>query len=321
MTRIGFHGSHEQISPRQLLADVQHAEQAGFAMAMCSDHFAPWSLRQGHSGYTWAWLGAAMATTDLTFGCVSAPGQRYHPAVHAQRIGTLGVMFPGRFWAALGSGEAMNEHITGDRWPPKAVRTARLEECVDVIRRLLHGEEVTHDGLVTVDRARLYDRPEPVPLLVGPAATVASAARVAAWADGLVTFNQPIDTLRALLAAYRDAGGRGRAALQVHLSWAETDDAAAAIAHDQWRTNVFAEPVNWDTELPEAFDLMADHVRVEAVREHVRVSADLGQHREWLAEYAALGFDDIYLHFVGQDQAPFIDAFGTTVLPDLNDGG
>lgn len=317
MTRVGFHASHEQISPRQLLRDVQHAERAGFEMAMCSDHFAPWSTRHGHSGYAWAWLGAALATTDLAIGCVSAPGQRYHPAVHAQRIGTLGQMFPGRFWVALGSGEASNEHITGKRWPDKEQRTRRLEECVEVIGRMLDGEEVTHRGLVTVDRAKLWDVPDPRPLLVGPAVSVASAARVAAWADGLVTLNQPVDVLRDLLAAYRDAGGRGRAALQVHLSWAPTEDEAEAIAHDQWRSNVFGAPVSWDTELPEAFDLMAEHVPPGVVRDHVRVSADLGRHLEWLAEYADLGFDDLYLHFVGQDQGRFIDAFSEHVLPAL----
>ncbi len=317
MTRVGFHASHEQISPRQLLLDVQHAERAGFEMAMCSDHFAPWSTRHGHAGYAWAWLGAALATTDLTIGCVSAPGQRYHPAVHAQRIGTLGQMFPGRFWVALGSGEASNEHITGQRWPDKEQRTQRLEECVEVIGRMLDGEEVTHRGLVTVDRARLWDVPDSRPLLVGPAVSVASAARVAAWADGFVTLNQPVDVLREVLAAYRDAGGRGSAALQVHLSWAPTEAEAEAIAHDQWRSTVFGEPISWDTELPEAFDLMAEHVTPGVVREHVRVSADLGRHRDWLAEYAQLGFDDLYLHYVGQDQGRFIDAFSEHVLPAL----
>ncbi|WP_134774283.1 TIGR03885 family FMN-dependent LLM class oxidoreductase [Ornithinimicrobium flavum] len=317
MMRIGFHASHEQISPRQLLADVQHAERAGFQMAMCSDHLFPWSSQQGHSGYTWAWLGAALATTDLTFGCVSAPGQRYHPAVHAQKIATLGQMFPGRFWVALGSGENMNEHVTGDRWPTKEVRTRRLEECVDVIGRLLDGEEVTHDGLVTVDRARVWERADPRPLLVGPATSVASAARVARWADGLVTLNQPLDTLRELLAAYREAGGAGTASLQVHLSWAPTEEDAEAIAHEQWRSNVFPEPVNWDTDTPEAFDLIGEHVGPETVRQHVRVSSDLGQHRAWLQEYAELGFDDLYLHFVGQEQERFLDVFGEQVLPQL----
>jgi probable non-F420 flavinoid oxidoreductase len=320
MTRIGFHASHEQVSPRQLLVDVQHAERAGFDMAMCSDHFSPWSTRQGHSGYTWSWLGAALATTSLSLGCVSAPGQRYHPAVHAQRIATLGQMFPGRFWVALGSGEASNEHITGDGWPRKELRTQRLEECVDVIRRMLAGEEVSHDGLVTVDRARLWDLPDPVPLLVGPAVSVESAARVAAWADGLVTVNQPIETLRDVLSAYRDAGGRGRTALQVHLSWATTEAEALGVAHDQWAGNVYGPPVSWDLETVEAFDVLWGQVDPDAVRDAVRVSADLAQHREWLAEYAELGFDDLYLHHVGQQQDAFIEAFGKHVLPILSTG-
>jgi alkanesulfonate monooxygenase SsuD/methylene tetrahydromethanopterin reductase-like flavin-dependent oxidoreductase (luciferase family) len=115
------------------------------------------------------WLGAALQATELSFGIVTAPGQRYHPAVAAQAIGTLGEMFPGRFWAALGSGEAMNEHITGDPWPDKPTRDARLLECADVMRRLLRGQEVTHRGLVTVDRAKLWSLPEEPPKLIGAA--------------------------------------------------------------------------------------------------------------------------------------------------------
>ena len=320
MARLGFHASHEQISPRQLLADVQAAEAAGFEMAMCSDHLSPWSERQGHSGYAWSWLGAALATTSLSFGCVSAPGQRYHPAVAAQKIATLGQMFPGRFWVALGSGEASNEHVTGDGWPRKELRTARLEECVDVIRRLLDGEEVSHDGLVTVDRARVWERADPVPLLIAPVVSVQSAARVAAWADGLVTVNQPVEVLRDVIDAYRGAGGRGRLALQVHLSWAPDEDEALAVAHDQWAANVVGPPLSWDIEMPEAFDTIAKQIPLEAVRGAVRVSADLGRHREWLQEYAALGFDDLYLHHVGKEQGGYIKAFGEHVLPALKEG-
>jgi probable non-F420 flavinoid oxidoreductase len=319
MARFGFHASHEQVDPARLLRDVQHAEVAGFEMAMCSDHFSPWTTSQGHSGYSWAWLGAALATTSLTFGCVTAPGQRYHPAVVAQKIATLGVMFPGRFWVALGSGEASNEHITGSRWPDKEQRTLRLEECVAVIRALLAGETVSHDGLVTVDRAQVWERADPVPLLVGPAVSVESAARVAAWADGLVTVNQPVARLREVVAAYRDAGGRGRLALQVHLSWAPSEDDALALAHDQWAVSVFGAPVSWDTDTVEAFDTMATQVRPEAVRGPVQVSADLAEHRDRLAEYASLGFDDIYLHHVGQQQDEFVEAFGERVLPALRE--
>ena len=191
MTVIGFHCSHEQINPAQLLRDVQQAEQAGFTAGMSSDHFSPWSARQGESGFAWSFLGAALASTKLPFGVVNAPGQRYHPAIIGQAIATLAQMFPGRFWAALGSGEASNERVTGDVWPRKEVRDQRLVECVTIIRRLLHGEEVSHEGLVHVNRARLWTLPEIVPDLVGPAVTPETAARHAAWADGLITVNQP----------------------------------------------------------------------------------------------------------------------------------
>ncbi|MGO4662463.1 TIGR03885 family FMN-dependent LLM class oxidoreductase [Terrabacter sp. 2TAF16] len=318
MTVIGFHCSHEQIDPAQLLRDVRAAQDAGFTAAMSSDHISPWSSRQGESGYAWSWLGAALATTTLPFGVVTAPGQRYHPAVTAQAIATLGQMFPGRFWAALGSGEASNERVTGDVWPRKEVRDARLVECVDVIRRLLAGERVSHDGLVSVNRARLWTLADPVPDLVGPAVTAETAARHAGWADGLITVNQPPETLRTVLAAYRDAGGRGPARLQVHVSWAPTEDEALHVAHDQWRSNVIGPPVAWDTETVEAFDLIGETVSPDQVREAVLVSADLDRHAQWLQDYADMGWDELYVHFVGQHQAPFIEAFGTSVLPQLS---
>lgn len=134
MAVVGIHASHEQIDPTDLLVAVQLAEQAGFTGAMCSDHVSPWSERQGHSGFAWAWLGAALQATSLPFGVVNAPGQRYHPAIVAQAIATLATMFEGRLWVALGSGEASNEHITGAPWPRKDVRNARLGECVAIIR-------------------------------------------------------------------------------------------------------------------------------------------------------------------------------------------
>jgi probable non-F420 flavinoid oxidoreductase len=318
MSVIGFHASHEQVHPARLLEDVRHAEDVGFTAAMCSDHFAPWHPSQGHSGFAWSWLGAALATTTLPFGAVNAPGQRYHPAVVAQAIATLGAMFPGRFWVALGSGEAMNEHITGDPWPRKDVRDARLRECVEVIRALLAGEEVTHDGLVTVDRARIWSLPEQTPQLIAPAVTAATARRAAEWADGLVTINQPHDTLRELLAAYRDAGGRGTAALQLHLSYDPDEERALATAHEEWRSNVFPPPLCWDLDSPLAFEQASAHVTPQDVAQVVRVSGELGRHAEWIAEYQELGFDAVYLHHVGVEQRGFLDAFGEHVLPQLD---
>ena len=269
---------------------------------MSSDHFSPWSARQGESGFAWSFLGAALATTGLPFGVVNAPGQRYHPAIIAQAIATLAQMFPGRFWAALGSGEASNERVTGEVWPRKDVRDRRLLECVTVIRRLLQGEEVSHEGLVHVNRARLWTLPQTSPDLVGPAVTPETATRHAAWADGLITVNQPRDTLRKVLGAYREAGGRGPARLQIHLSWAPTDDEALAIAHDQWRNNVFAPPVSWDIETVEAFDVIGEEVSPEHVRSPCASPAISASTPSGFNEYIAQGWDELYLHFVGQDK-------------------
>jgi probable non-F420 flavinoid oxidoreductase len=317
VTVIGFHASHEQVHPAELLKAVVAAEQAGFVAAMSSDHFSPWSARQGHSGFAWSWLGAALARTSLPFGVVNSPGQRYHPAIIAQAVATLGAMFPRRFWVALGTGEASNEHVTGEGWPRKEVRNQRLRECVDIIRALLAGEEVSHDGLVTVDRARLWTLPDQPPSIVGAAVSIDTARSTADWADGLITVNQPHDHLRKMIDAYREAGGQGEISLQVHLCYAADEAEALRIAHEQWRTNVFGPLAAWDLDTAEIFDAVSEYIPPDAMREHVLISSDLGQHAKWLRDLADLGFDALYLHHVGQQQHEFIDAFGDQVLPQL----
>lgn len=323
MATIGFHASHEQVPPSQLLEAVVAAEAAGFDAGMCSDHFTPWSERQGESGYAWTWLGAALQATSLSFGVVTAPGQRYHPAISAQAFATLAEMFPGRFWAALGSGEAANEHITGDRWPDKPTRDGRLLECADVIRRLLAGEEVTHHGLVTVDRARLWTLPSeqgfPPPKLFGAAVSVATAGVVGGWADGLITIRQPLDTLRQVIDAFHQGGGEGKPVfIQQHLSYDPDEARALHIAHDQWRSNAFGSSLAWDLERVEQFDDAAKYVRPEDMHEHVCISSDLGRHVAWIEELLALdGVDGVYLHHVGREQRAWIDAFGERVLPEV----
>ncbi|MBP0445276.1 TIGR03885 family FMN-dependent LLM class oxidoreductase [Roseomonas sp. SSH11] len=320
--RFGFHASHEQFPPSELLTLVQAAEAAGFDAAMSSDHFRPWGAAQGHSGLAWPWLGAAMARTQLPIGVISAPGYRYHPAIIAQGAATLAEMFPGRYWLALGSGQRLNEDITGLAWPEKAERNARLRECAAIIRALLAGETVSHHGRVTVVDAKLYSRPETPPPLLGAAVTEATAEELGAWADGLLTVSAEPEQLRKVIAAFHRGGGRGkRLIVQVALNWAPTEEEALAGAHEQWRTNALGGEVNWELRTPEHFDTATRHVRPEDMRESVWISADPGWHVARLRELVELGFGEIQLHQVGRNQRAFIETFGTSVLPALRAPG
>lgn len=321
MTLLGYHAAHEQFPPGHLLDCVAAAERAGFALANCSDHFHPWSAAQGQSGQSWPWLGAAMQATSLPFGVVSAPGYRYHPAILAQAVATLGEMFPGRFCIALGSGEAINEGITGQAWPDKPERNARLAECAAIIRALLAGETVTHRGRVEVVEARLYTRPaQPVPLFAA-AVTPESAAEVAAWADGLLTTTGPIDRIAATIAAFRDNGGAGKPVqLQHCLSWAATQEVAEREALDQWFTGAIGGDAAWQLRSPQQFDALRPIVSADSLKDAVVMSADLNRHAAAIAELMRLDVEAIYLHCVARDQHAFIQAFGETVLPQLTTG-
>lgn len=319
MARIGFHASHEQFPPSELLALVGAAEQAGFHCAMSSDHFKPWGPAQGQSGFAWSWLGAAMQATRLPFGVISAPGYRYGPAILAQGAATLAEMFPGRLWFALGSGQRLNEDVTGLPWPPKPLRNERLRECAGIIRALLDGETVTHRGHVTVIDAKLYTRPErPLPIL-GGAVTEATAEFVGGWADGLLTVSAEPDQVRRVVEAFRRGGGDGKPLyMQVGLNWAPSEAEALAGAHEQWRYNVLGGEVNWELRSPEDFDRATRFVEPEDMRESVLVSSDLDRHAAWLAEYVELGFEELQLHQVGRNQRAFIEAFGRKVVPQLS---
>lgn len=313
---IGYHASHEQFEPSQLLRYVQRAEAAGFHAAMCSDHVAPFSLRQGHSGFGWSWLGAALAITNLSFGTVNAPGQRYPPLIVAQAIATLSEMFPGRFWAALGSGQFINEHMTGERWPTKDERNQRLLEAVGAIRALLAGETVNHSGSFRLSEARLYVVPKTQPLLFGAAISAETAAWAASWADGLITVYQPQGRMEDVVNAFRRSGGAGKPLyLQAQHAFAPTDDQALEAAHDQWRHAVLSSAVLTDLRLPVEIDDASSLARPEDVAQRVRVSSDPLRHAEWLREYEALGFDRVYVHNVTPYQEEYIDAFGRDVIP------
>jgi coenzyme F420-dependent glucose-6-phosphate dehydrogenase len=322
MALFGYHASHEQFPPGELLSLVQAAEAAGFDAAMCSDHFHPWSDAQGHCGHAWTWLGSVMATTSLPFGVVTSPVGRYHPAVIAQAAATLAAMHGERFWLAVGSGEALNESITGEHWPLKSARNARLREAVEVMRALWRGEEVDHRGAIVVEQARLYTRPEqPLPVLAA-ALSPETARWAGAWADGLITISAPREKMRTLVDAFREGGGEGKPVhLQVKLSFAKKESDALDGAFEQWRTNVFEGTVSEQLRTPAQFEAAAAHVRPEDLRSSVRISSDVARHLEWLREDLELGVDHVYLHNVNRGQRDFIDAFASDVLPQLQSPG
>ncbi len=318
MVKFAYHASHEQFKPSELLKYVSAAERSGFTAASSSDHFHPWSDRQGQSGFSWAWLGAAMQATQLPFGVVCAPGQRYHPAIVAQAAATLAEMFPDRFWVALGSGEALNERITGEKWPPKSERNARLKECVDIIRALWAGETVTHCGRVRVEEAKLYTRPEILPPIIGAAVTAETAEWVGSWADGLITVSRPHEALKKVVEAFYRGGGEGQPMyLKVQLSIAADEATARAGAFEQWRTNIFKSEVLAELWTPQQFDAAAQFVKPEDLDDFVRIAADPQRHLEWLQKDVELGFSEIILHNVNREQQHFIDIFGEKVLPKL----
>ncbi len=318
MVRIGYHCSHEQFAPSELVQLVREAEQAGFQCAMSSEHFQPWSTAQGQSGSAWSWLGAAMQATGLPFGIVCTPGYRHHPALVAQAAATLCEMHPRRLWLALGSGQRLNEGIVGDLWPEKSERNARLRECADIIRALLRGETVTHRGRVTLIDARLYSLPAEPPLLLGAAVTAETARFVAGWADGLLTTASSPESVKDVVEAFRAGGGTHKPLFaQVGLNWAPTEEDALQAAYEQWRFNAVGGEVNWEMRSPADFETAARFVRPEDMHGSLFISSQLERHTERLHVLASMGFEELHLHQVGRNQRAFIEAFGSEVIPGL----
>jgi probable non-F420 flavinoid oxidoreductase len=314
---IGFHASHELYSPPDLLALAAFAQEAGFETASCSDHFHPWSV-DGQCGFAWSWLGSALERTNLTFGTVCAPGQRYHPAVIAQASATLALMYPDRFWLAVGTGQNLNEHITGDDWPSKTVRRERLLESVEVMRRLWAGENVTVDGHVRVNNAKLYSLPGKPPLLFGAAITDETAEWVGSWADGLLTVAKPPIDLAKTVAAFRRGGGAGKPMyLQAAVSLDKSEEIAEVTAYRHWGVACLDVSDIQDVATPEEFDARVANHTPQEVCEKLRVSADIDEHIEWISNDLQLGFEAVYLHYVGRDIKSFIETFSRDVLPKV----
>ena len=316
--KIGFHASHEQFKPGELLELVQLAEKSGFNTAMCSDHFHPWGKNQGECGFAWTWLGAALNATSLPFGVVTTPGQRYHPAIIAQAVATIVEMFPDRFWVAVGSGQLLNEGITGQRWPAKIERNERLKESAAIMKSLWAGGTVTYRGYITIEDATLYTRPKKPPLLIGAAISLETAEWVGGWADGLITTPKPKKELQKVIKAFHRGGGKGKPMyLKAQVSYDKTEEEALNGAWEQWKTNAFKNRVQTELKLPEQFEEASELVKPQDLHKKVHISADMEDHIKCLEGYIKMGFEHIYIHNVNRSQRKFIEDFGRHVIPAL----
>ncbi|WP_297345580.1 TIGR03557 family F420-dependent LLM class oxidoreductase [Amnibacterium sp.] len=319
----------EQFHPTEAVELAAYAESKGFSGVMAADHFQPWVPAQGQSAFVWSVLTALGERTKGDFGPgVTAPIFRWHPAIVAQASATLAAMYPGRHWLGLGSGEALNEHIVGQYWPEAPERINRMFEAVEIIDKLftgsLAGKDVKHSGkYFTLESTRLWTMPEQRPEILIATAGPVTAKRAGRTVDGLITVGAPLEKISGLFQKFddgrREAGKDPAAApkvLQLHLSWAATDEEALANAMHEWPNGGMKFPKG-DIRSPLEFEQMAKMVRPEDFEGRMVIGSDPDVHRASIQRFADLGFDRIYLHNVGRNQREWIDVFSRDVLPKI----
>lgn len=315
MVSVGYFLSCEEFGPSELVRHAQLAEQAGFERLWISDHYHPWLREQGQSPFVWSVIGALSQVTSLPIStAVTCPTIRIHPAIIAQAAATAAVQCAGGFVLGVGTGEALNEHILGDRWPPSGVRREMLREAIEVIRALHAGGEVTHHGKhYTVENAELFTRPEqPVPIYIsafGPA-----AARLAGEiGDGFCCTSPSGELVR----MFRDAGGGDKPAQAgMKVCWADTEEKGVATAHRLWRT-VGLPGIAQTLPAPRDFEAVSELVTEEMVASAVTCGRDPRRHLDMVGEYVDAGFNEIYVQQIGPDQEAFFGGWASEVLPQL----
>ncbi|GAA3707785.1 LLM class F420-dependent oxidoreductase [Microlunatus aurantiacus] len=316
---FGYTLMTEQSGPRELVGYAVDAERAGFDFEVSSDHYSPWLTSQGHAPYAWTVLGAvAQATQHIELATyVTCPIQRYHPAVVAQKAATLQLLSGGRFILGLGSGENLNEHITGEGWPPVAQRQDMLEEAITVIRELLTGELITWEGdYFRIDSARIWDAPEgSVPIGVAVSGEK-SIKRFAPLAEHLIAVEPDPELITGWSAVNAHPGSRSIG--QVPICWDPDRDAAIERAHDQFRWFAGGWAVNADLPTPAGFAGASQFVRPEDVAEKIICGPDLDAIVDGVKPYWEAGFTDIALVQVGDEgQQRFLDEAAGPLLEAL----
>lgn len=327
---VGYAATLEQFGPMESVELSAYAESQGFSGVMAADHFQPWVPAQGHAGFVWNVLTAVAERTvgDLGPGVI-CPSFRWHPAMVAQASATLAHMYPGRHWLGLGSGEALNEHIAARYWPEAPERINRMFEAIEVIKKLFHasiaGRDVKHAGqFFKMESTRLWTMPPVAPKIYVATAGPVTAKRAGRNVDGLITVGAPLGKIEGLFARFaegaREVGKDPESMpkiLQLHLSWAPTDEEALANAMHEWPNGGMKFP-KADIRSPFEFEQIAKLVRAEDFEGRMVISSDPDEHRAYIQRFVDLGFDRIYLHNVGRNQREWIDVFSRDVLPNLH---
>jgi G6PDH family F420-dependent oxidoreductase len=326
MAKIGYAAMLEQFHPTALVSYCQKAEAAGFSGVMAADHVQPWTPDQGQAAFVWSFMTAAAERTKGDIGPgVTCPSFRQHPAIIAQAAATMAAMYPDRFWLGLGSGEALNEHVVAGYWPEVAERINRMFESIEIIRKLFSGKDVKHAGeFYKMETMRLWTMPDkPPPIYVATAGPV-TAEKTGKFCDGLITVGAPEEKIEGVFQRFekgaREAGKDPSTMpriLQLHLSWAPTDEEAMANAMKEWPNGGMKFP-KADIRSPNDFAQMAKIVRPEDFKGRMLISSSPDAHCKEIQKFIDLGFDQVYLHNVGRNQAEWIDVFSREVLPKLH---
>jgi len=313
--RLGFSLSSEEHPAPALVEQAVRAEQAGFQFALISDHFHPWIDAQGESPFVWTVLGAIAARTErLEVGTAVTCPRRLHPALVAQAAATTATLMPGRFLLGLGTGENLNEHILGERWPTIGERREMLDEAVGVIRDLWKGGRVNHRGRwVTVEDARVYSLPQTTPPIALAAAGRRSAELAGHLGDALIAVKPDASVVE----AFEEHGGTGKPRYgQIHVCWAASDAAARRTAYEWW-PNAAIGSLGSEMRLPRDFEEVALMLSEDDVAAGVLCGPDPERFVERINDYVAAGFDHVYLHQVGPEQEGFVDFARRELIPRL----
>jgi G6PDH family F420-dependent oxidoreductase len=318
---LGYSLSCEEHRPADLVDFARRAEAAGFEYASISDHFHPWVEAQGNSPFVWSVLGGiAEATERLKVGTgVTCPTARYHPALVAQAAATVASMMPGRFFLGVGTGEYLNEHIVGERWPPYATRAAKLEEAVDIIRRLWTGESVTHAGHhFRVENARIYTLPEEPPSVVVAASGPKSAALAGRIGDGLINYSADRNVVDGFVANGNGQAGARPRYLQMNVCWAEDEAQARETAFRICGNVALKGELGNQLPTPAHFEQAVQMLSEDDVAEVVVCGPDPERHVAKIREGHEAGYDHIHVYQVGPDQEGFFRFYEREVMPRLS---